>query len=74
MKREYKGSFKTVEDKLTFFGSLGYEITLVQWQDEHKHWRLGLDWKDKDNYFYICEMPTIEECVDRALLFILVKE
>lgn len=47
-----------------------YEITLIQRQDERKHWRLWLDWKNEDTYLYICEKPTIEECLDMAIEFI----
>lgn len=53
------------------FKKLGmYEITLIQWQDDYKHWRLGLDWKDENQYFFICEKTTIEECLDCAIEYI----
>lgn len=53
------------------FKKLGlYEITIIQWQDDYKHWRLGLDWKNEDQYFFICEKPTVEECLDCAIEYI----
>ncbi len=53
------------------FNKLGkYEITLVQWQDKWQHWRLGLDWKSEDDYEFICEKPTIEECLDLAIKYV----
>ena len=53
------------------FDKLGkYEVTLIQWQDEWKHWRLGLDWKNDQEYEFVCEYPTIEECLDCAIAYI----
>lgn len=47
-----------------------YEITLIQWRDKYKHWRLGLDWKSESEYYYICENPTIEKCLDMAIEYV----
>ena len=47
-----------------------YRITLIRWDDEWGHWRLGLNWNGKDDYFYIVEMPTIKECIDEAVNFV----
>lgn len=53
------------------FAQLGkYEITLIQWQEEPNHWRLGLDWKSADVYEFICEQPTIEQCLDMAIKYL----
>ena len=53
------------------FDKLGeYKITLIQWKDEWKHWRLGLDWKSEHDYTFICEHPTIEECLDSAIAYL----
>lgn len=47
-----------------------YQITLIRWNDEYKHWRLGLDWKSKNDYYFICEKPTVDECLDCAIAYI----
>ena len=46
-----------------------YKITLIRWDDEWKHWRLGLNWEGENNYEFICEKPTIDECLDLAIKY-----
>jgi len=58
-----------IEFKITD-GLNTYDITLIQWQDEWNHWRLGINWVDEDNYLYIVEQPTVQECLTKALEFI----
>ena len=58
------------------FDKLGeYKITLIQRPDGHKHWRLRISKTNKEWYFteeyeYVIEQPTIEECLDRAIRYI----
>ena len=40
-----------------------YSLRLEQWQDSAGYWRAGLNWYGEDNYEYICEHKTIEECL-----------
>lgn len=52
------------------FDQLGaYRITLIQ-RPTSKHWRLWLNWRSEYNYLYLCEYPTIDECLDSAIDFI----
>ena len=50
-----------------------YKITLRQWKDEWKHWRLGLDWNSETDYEFLCEKPTVEECLDCAISYLEIK-
>ncbi len=47
-----------------------YEVRLIRWNDERGHRRLWLDRVDENNYFFIVEKPTIEECLDSAIDFL----
>ena len=58
----------TIQEK--FDKLWGYEIRLMQRQDEWKHWRLWLKRSSPTDYEYIVEKPTIEECLDRAIEYI----
>lgn len=56
------------EEKLKLLGY--FKITLIQWKDEFGHWRLGLDWENEDEYYFICEYKTIDECLDSAIKYL----
>lgn len=49
-------------------------LRIEQWKDEYKHWRVGVNWFDKDRYDYIVEKPTLEECLENVLDFYKSKE
>lgn len=57
-----------MQDKFDKLGK--YEITLRKWDDEWGHWRLGLEWEGENRYEFICEKPTIEECLDMAIKYV----
>ncbi len=40
-----------------------YQIRIEQWKDEHKNWRVGLDWKDNGDHIFVVEKPTLAECL-----------
>ena len=46
-----------------------YKITLIQRDDECKHWRLWLD-RECDWYEWICENATVEWCVDMTIKYL----
>jgi len=59
------------------FDKLGkYKITLIKWNDEWGHWRMWIDNRnddkdsDDDESEFICEKPTVEECLDSAIAYI----
>lgn len=53
------------------FNQLGkHKITLIRWDDDWKHWRLGLDWKNENDYEYLVERPTVAECVKYAIEYV----
>ena len=63
------GGYKmTMNEKLYKLSQ--YKITLIRWKDEWKHWRLGLDWNSEDDFFFVVEKPTINECLNEALNYI----
>jgi len=47
-----------------------YAIKLVRWNDEYGNWRLGLNWNSENDFVYICEKPTVEECLDSAIEYV----
>ncbi len=63
---ENKINFKMRKDD----DSPEYDVTLIQWNDKWGHWRLGLNWIDSENYEYIVEKPTIEECLKATFEYI----
>ena len=58
----------TIQEKFNALGA--YKITLIQRKDEWKHWRLWLNRENENDYEYIVEKPTIEECLDCAIEYI----
>lgn len=46
-----------------------YKITLIQRDDEWKHWRLWLD-RECDWYERICENATVEWCLDMTIKYL----
>lgn len=47
-----------------------YEITLIQWPDKRKHWRLWLNRENWEEFKYICEAETIDKCLDMAIEYV----
>jgi hypothetical protein len=52
----------TVEELVEYIGSRKV-LRVERWRDEHKHWRAGIEWFSEDRYEYVCEMPTLKECL-----------
>jgi len=50
-------------EKLTKEIGSKYMLRIERWKDEYKHWRAGLDWYGENDYTFICEKPTLEECL-----------
>lgn len=59
---------RTLQEKINLLSN--YQITLIRWKDNYKHWRLGLDWKDENDYEFICEQPTVHQCLDLAIEYV----
>lgn len=38
-------------------------LRVERWRDEWKHWRAGIEWYDEDTYEFICEYPTLIQCL-----------
>lgn len=57
----------TIQEKFDFLGK--YKLTFIQRPDQWKHWRLWLN-REEESFEYICEKPTIEECLDMAIEYI----
>lgn len=69
MKKTYEENFKRIEK----LGSI-FDISFQRWKDDWKHWRAGLDWFSEDGYKFVCEYPTIEECLDAMENYIMSDE
>lgn len=52
-----------VKELIFLLAEYGYYITMDQWRDQYKHWRVGLDWDPGDDrggrHIYVCELPTL---------------
>ncbi len=48
----------TIEEKISYL-STRYMLTISQWDDKWRHYRVGLNWKD-DSVDFIIEKPTLD--------------
>lgn len=48
-----------------------YVVRMEQWNDEFKHWRVGLDWLDEDKYVYIVEKPELCDALWEAVKYVI---
>lgn len=39
-------------------------LRIEKWRDKAGHWRAGVEWFSEDNYDFICEKPTLLECLE----------
>jgi hypothetical protein len=60
---------KTILEKLEYIGSKKF-LTIKRWNDDWKHWRAGIEWNSEDDVEFVCERPTLEECLDDIIDFI----
>lgn len=44
-------------------------LRIEQWRDEWKHWRAGIEWYGENDYQFICEYPTLVECLRKIKEF-----
>lgn len=58
----------TLEQKIEYIGSKKM-LRLEQWRDEHGAWRAGIEWYSSDRYEFICEKPTLDECLDLIIQY-----
>lgn len=38
-------------------------LRIERWRDEYKHWRVGINWFSEDEFDFVVEKPTLEECM-----------
>ncbi len=55
-----------IKEKITYIASKK-SLRIEQWRDGHGHWRAGIEWYDQDNFEFICEKHTLEECLDMII-------
>ena len=53
---------KTVEEMVVEIGSKAV-LRIEQWRDKFGNWRCGVNWFSEDRYDFICEKPTLKECL-----------
>lgn len=46
-----------------------YQITMIRWLTDWKHWRVWLNREDARRYDFIVEKPTVEECIDECIKY-----
>lgn len=59
----------TFEEKVKFIGSK-YVLRVEMWRDGSQSWRAGIDWFGEDMFEFICEQPTLDECLDLIIKYI----
>lgn len=57
---------KNTIDKIDYIGSRKM-LRVEKWRVENGHWRTGIEWYGEDRFEFICEKPTIDECLDLIL-------
>lgn len=62
---------KTLEQKIDFIGTQKM-LRIERWRDkenreQYMSWRAGIEWYSQDLYEFICEYPTINECLDKII-------
>lgn len=45
-------------------------LRIERWRDDGKYWRAGIEWYSQDDYEFICEYPTLLECLKKIYEFI----
>lgn len=45
-------------------------LRVERWKDEWKHWRAGVEWYGENEYEFICEYPTLLECLEKIKDFL----
>lgn len=53
----------SVESLIEQIMATHYMLRIDQWRQDHKHWRVGIDWYNAEDFVYICEFPTLSECL-----------
>lgn len=56
-----------LQDKLEILWD--YQITMIRWKLDWKHWRVWLNRESETDYFFIVEKPTIDECLDECIKY-----
>ena len=51
----------SIEKIIKKINDLGYVVKADQWEDEWRHWRVGLNWFGTDEYFFLCEELTLKK-------------
>lgn len=45
-------------------------LRIERWRDSYKHWRVGIEWYGENEYEFVCEYPTLDECLDKIIWYI----
>ena len=56
----------TFQEKVDYI-STRKRLHIERWKDEAKHYRAGIDWYGKNKFEFICEQPTLEQCLDMII-------
>jgi len=65
---------KIFEEKIRYIGA-NKMLRIEQWRDaegrpEFQSWRAGIEWYGEDDYEFICEYDTLDECLDAIIKYI----
>ena len=54
----------TTLEKVIFIASRA-SLRIEKWRDApHEAWRAGIEWYGENDYEFVCEYATIDECLD----------
>jgi len=56
----------TVEEMIEKIASFKM-LRIERWRDKWGHWRAGIEWYSEDEYEFLCEKPTLKECLECIL-------
>lgn len=45
-------------------------LRVERWKDQWKHWRAGIEWYGEGQYEFLCEYPTLLECLEKIKEFL----
>ena len=62
----------SIEDMIDYFNDNNLYVRCEQWVDDKTHhWRVGLNWKGAEDYYYITEQEDLVDGLFECLRYIL---
>ena len=67
-KIEKAPALKTAEEKIRHIASKKM-LRIEQWRDGSGSWRAGIEWYSDERLEYMCECPTLDDCLDLIIAY-----